>query len=85
MTSALSCTDAVFGKGNAMRVLCEYADHFNTHRPHQSLDQHPPEHDPTAVITDDAPILRRKVLVGLINESAEPLETNQKPQVRPMF
>ena len=51
-----------------MRVLCDYANHFNAHRPHQSLDQRPPEHDPTTMISNDAPILRRKVLDGLINE-----------------
>jgi transposase InsO family protein len=64
------CTDRllIYHQRHAMRVLCEYANHFNTHRPHQSLDQHPPEHDPTAVITDDARTLHRKVPGGLINE-----------------
>jgi putative transposase len=42
----------------------------NAHRSHQSLDQQLPQHNPTAVIPDDSPVLRRKVLGGVINEYA---------------
>jgi transposase InsO family protein len=64
------CTDRLllYGERHTMTVLAEYAEHFNTHRPHQGLDQHPPNHDPAAVIQIDGPIRRRKILSGLINE-----------------
>ena len=49
-------------------VLCEYVQHFNTHRPHRSLDQRPPAGDtqqrPVATIRP----LRRDRLGGLIHE-----------------
>jgi putative transposase len=54
------CTDRVliYDEGHARRVLERYVAHFKRHRPHQSLAQHPPEHDSTGVIPLDAAIRR---------------------------
>ena len=64
------CTDRLLlcGERHTMTVLAEYAEHFNAHRPHQGLAQHPPNHDPAAVVPTDGPIRRRKILSGLISE-----------------
>jgi putative transposase len=64
------CTDRLllYGERHPMTVLAEYAEHFNEHRPHQELGQHPPNHDPAAVLRMDGPIRCRKILSGLINE-----------------
>ena len=42
--------------------------HNNGHRPHQSRNQRPPDHDELVVIPLDAPVQRRKVPGGMINE-----------------
>jgi putative transposase len=53
-------------------VLGEYADHYNTHRPHRTLHQNPPgrQQDPPAEGTSTR-VLRRDRLGGLIQEYAQ--------------
>ena len=66
------CTDRtlIYNEQHAAAVLGEYAEHFNTHRPHQGHGRgnRPPDHDEAAVIPLDAAIRRRQRLGGIINE-----------------
>ena len=57
----------IYGEGHLRAVLRTYAGHYNGHRPHQSRNQRPPDHDEPAVVPLRAPVQRRKVL-GVINE-----------------
>jgi putative transposase len=49
-------------------VVREYVAHFNTHRPHRSLDQHPPAASAPPRSGAATRVLRRDQLGGLIHE-----------------
>ena len=58
----------IYGERHQQSVLREYAGHYNRHRPHQSRQQRPPDHDNQVTVPLDQPVQRRKVLGGVINE-----------------
>ena len=64
------CTDRmlIYGENHLRAVLRTYAGHYNGHRPHQSRQQRPPDHDEPSVTVLDAPVRRQKILGGVINE-----------------
>ena len=58
----------IFGESHLRAVWRAYAGHYNDHRPHQSRQQRPPDHDEPVVVPLAAPVKRRKVLGGVISE-----------------
>jgi putative transposase len=62
----------IFGRRHLQSVLIEYADHYNSHRPHRSLRQRPPlgpRQPPVAVA--GTKVVRRERLGGLIGEYSQ--------------
>ena len=58
----------ILGERHLRGVLAEYARHYNGHRPHQGLQQEPPQRQSSKTTDITAPIERRQVLGGLISE-----------------
>jgi putative transposase len=59
----------IFNERQLVQVLAEYERHYNTHRPHRALDQHPPvAADAERLPRTSGSVQRRQVLGGLINE-----------------
>ena len=56
------------GEWHLRRTLTECAQHYNHHRPHQSLGQRSPLHEPRQAIDVTARIKRRQAVQGLISE-----------------
>jgi transposase InsO family protein len=70
-TVRAECTDQLLirNERHAEAVLSEYAEHYNTHRPHQGRGQRAPNDEDQPIIVSEArPIERHSVLGGLINE-----------------
>jgi transposase InsO family protein len=73
-TVRAECTDRmlIYGERHLQLVLGEYTDHYNSHRPHRTLQQNPPagrSHPPAA--GTNIRVLRRDRLGGLIHEYAQ--------------
>jgi transposase InsO family protein len=68
------CTDRllIMNEQHLRTVLDTYTDHYNRHRPHQSLDQRPPQAVEAGQRAPVIPLVNRirrtQLLSGLINE-----------------
>ncbi|MFC6087618.1 integrase core domain-containing protein, partial [Sphaerisporangium aureirubrum] len=67
------CTDRmlIIGERRLRIVLARYVQHYNRHRPHRSLLQRPPDPGSEAINIEQARVIRRKILGGLINEYSQ--------------
>jgi putative transposase len=58
----------ILGEQHLGKVLAEYAQHYNVHRPRQSLQQRPPLPGPAHASDSTARIEHRRLVSGLISE-----------------
>ena len=69
-TARSECTDRmlIYHARQLRTPLGRYAGHYHGHRPHRSRQQRPPGHDISVLAPLIAPMQRRKVLGGVINQ-----------------
>jgi putative transposase len=68
------CLDRMLitGERHLQLILAEYVDHYNVHRPHRTLHQHPPAGHPHPPAPGaNVRVLRRDRLGGLIHEYSQ--------------
>ncbi len=68
------CTDRILiaGRRHLRHVLAEYVDHYNTHRPHRTLGQQPPDgRADVAPADDNVRVGRRDRLGGPLHEYSQ--------------
>jgi transposase len=63
----------IFNEKHLSKILTEYAEHYNDHRPHQSRGQRPPNVETTVTrpisdLADFRSVRRQPILGGLINQ-----------------
>ena len=58
----------VYGQRHLRRILAEFAQHDNEHRPHQSREQRPPLCEIDRPVDVTARVTSRQVVHGLISE-----------------
>jgi transposase InsO family protein len=58
----------VWNRRQLERLLPDYVEHYNTHRPHRSLQQRSPDNTEAAAYRPGQPIRRHPRCNGLINE-----------------
>jgi len=58
----------IYGESHLRAALRAYAGHYDAHRPHQSRNQRPPDHDEPVIVPLGGRVQRRKVLGSVINE-----------------
>jgi transposase InsO family protein len=59
----------IWNRHQLERLLVDYLDHYNQHRPHRSLNQRPPaKNDTTDARAEPLRIVRSTRCNGLINE-----------------
>jgi transposase InsO family protein len=61
----------IINAAHLRKVLTEYEDHFNAHRPHRTLDQASPLRALPDPVDADIKVIRRDRLGGLIHEYAQ--------------
>jgi putative transposase len=61
----------ILNAAHLRKVLTEYEDHFNAHRPHRALNQASPLRPLPDPVNADIKVIRRDRLGGLIHEYAQ--------------